>query len=264
MPPLDLTALLQGLIIEKAAAEEAMSGVCAHLLGAWEEERAFFARETHGRLSQLIAAIKMDVGWVSRGLDPAGHTAHLRERLDATARLADEAVRILRQFAGDLRPGVLDEAGLGPAVTWYAAEFARRTQIRCNVKSTLDDRRPGPRATTIAFRILQETLTSVARHSGGTAVNVRLGRRHGMLTLQVSDNGRGFSDRPLPGGMTMGLAALREGAIGAAGALVVRRGREGATTVRASIPFEDTVRDEAAVPSAVRRRRTRGPFSGLD
>lgn len=173
-----------------------------------EQEKSRIAREIHDELGQGLTALKLDVAWLAERL-PAGQTA-AAGKLKAMDAMIDATVAATRRISADLRPLVLDDLGLVSAAEWLVQEFTQRTGIPCE----LDVRSPDlelkdPQATAI-FRILQESLTNVARHAKAQRVEVALGRADGAVTLNVRDNGRGFNlgDPRRPN--SFGLMGLRE------------------------------------------------------
>ena len=110
--------------------------------------------------------LKMDVAWIGRRLPD--EVAAARAKLTAMAPLIDETIVAVRRIATELRPGILDDVGLAAAVEWQAREFESRTGIHCTLDSTLDDGALDPTVSTAVFRIFQESLTNVWRHSGSS------------------------------------------------------------------------------------------------
>jgi PAS domain S-box-containing protein len=173
-----------------------------------EEEKRRIARELHDELGQALTALKLDLTWLSERL-PAGQAA-IAEKLGAMQAMIDGTVAATRRISSDLRPLILDDLGLVPAAEWLVQEFTQRTGIPCElVVGSPDLELKDPHATAV-FRILQESLTNVARHAKAQRVEVALGRADGTVTLNVRDNGRGFNldDPRRPN--AFGLMGLRE------------------------------------------------------
>ena len=209
------------------------------LLLAREEERAAIAREVHDVLGQALTALKMDVGWINRRLgDGATGT---RDKLTAMAALIDDTVVVVRRIATDLRPGILDDLGLASAVEWQAREFEQRTGIPCTVHAGLGDGRVEPAVSTAVFRILQEALTNVTRHSQATHVVVTLEGRDGNLVLEVRDDGIGIPETEASKAGSIGLAGMRERAQLVGGGLSIAGLHGVGTTVHVQIPWRQGV-----------------------
>jgi PAS domain S-box-containing protein len=193
-----------------------------------ETERTRIARELHDELGQALTGLKIDLAWVRGRLTRP--QADLADRLQALMTRVDGTVEAVRRIATELRPGVLDLLGLVAAIEWQTQEFGRRTGIETSLdldsdQSPVDD----VRATTV-FRILQEALTNVARHAGATQVQIGFTQTREHLLLEVADNGRGITQAELAGRRSLGLAGIRERAMGCGGALEIE-GRPGEGTV---------------------------------
>ena len=175
---------------------------------AREQEKSRIARELHDELGQALTALKMDVGFLRERLATADEET--REKLASMQLLLDGTVAATRRISADLRPLVLDDLGLVAGADWLVQSFINRTGVPCELvigHGDLDLR--DPHATTL-FRVLQESLTNIAKHSDAKQVEVILEREGGEVILTVHDNGRGFStaDPARPG--SFGLMGLRE------------------------------------------------------
>ncbi len=205
------------------------------LLMAREEERTTIARDIHDVLGQTLTALKMDVAWIGRRLPDDVPAA--RAKLAAMAALIDDTVVAVRRIATALRPGILDDLGLAAAVEWQAHEFENRTGIRCVLHAGLGDGTIDPMASTAVFRIFQESLTNVTRHSRATQVVVTLERRNGDLILEVRDDGIGIADADASNVRSIGLAGMRERAQLVGGIVSIAGAPGSGTTVRVQIPW---------------------------
>ena len=175
---------------------------------AREQEKSRIARELHDELGQALTALKIDVSWLRERL--AERDADVRGKLASMQVLLDGTVAATRRISADLRPLVLDDLGLVAGADWLARNFTNRTGVPCELvigQGDLDLQ--DPHATTI-FRVLQESLTNIAKHSEATQVEVILEREGPEVVLTVHDNGRGFAanDPARPG--HFGLVGLRE------------------------------------------------------
>jgi len=198
----ELAELNRSLEAQVTARTAELQALSARLLRVQEDERRFLARELHDQFGQVLTGLKFQLESARRVLpaDPALGEAFL---------LADELLRHVRALTLQLRPHILDDLGLQPALEWHLNLFQRQTKIAVNAEYTLPDRRlPGELETTI-FRIVQEALTNVARHSGSSAahVTVAVDERHALV--EITDRGRGFdSERVLALHESVGLAGL--------------------------------------------------------
>jgi PAS domain S-box-containing protein len=173
-----------------------------------EQEKSRIARELHDELGQALTALKIDVSWLRAHLDHAPDA--VLAKLGAMQVLLDGTVAAARRISADLRPLMLDDLGLIAACEWLAHNFQQRTGVACELvlgAGELDLRDP---YATAVFRVLQESLTNVAKHAEATQVEATLERAEGTVILTVRDNGRGFrtSDPRKQG--SYGLVGLRE------------------------------------------------------
>jgi signal transduction histidine kinase/CheY-like chemotaxis protein len=207
-----------------------------------EEERAQLSRTLHDQLGQLLAGMKIDMHWLAAELalinglsrdDITGKVGSVVQRLG-------ETIEFVRTTASELRPAVLDELGLLAAIEWQAAEFERRSGIRCRLDTRIDEIDLDRARATAVFRIVQEALMNVLRHAEATHATVTVRRLIRFLNVSVTDNGRGISDRDLANGSSLGLAGMRERATLLGGRLDVRRRSPSGTMVRLTVPLTGT------------------------
>jgi PAS domain S-box-containing protein len=191
---------------ELRASIEQSRNLAARLLSVREEERTRIAREIHDELGQSLTAVKIDLAWLAGRLPR--RNAALLERIGSTLELADRIIQSVRRISTELRPGILD-LGLAAAVEWQAQEFQARTGIQCQLR-LLAQEVVAPDVSTALFRILQETFTNVARHSGATRAEVVLQKERNRLVLRIRDNGRGFDQADPTLSKSLGLLGIRE------------------------------------------------------
>jgi len=198
-----------------------------------EAERLRIARELHDELAQWLTAIKMDVSWLSSRLPR--EEAQLLARVGKMKGVVDTAVAAVRRIAADLRPVMLDDLGLVPAIESLLHDLSQRTGIVISLDGAaaeLDFREPLP---TALYRIAQEALTNVARHAGATEVSVTMHVGDGRLVLAVRDNGRGF-DPGTVRAKSYGILGIRERAHTLGGTARFERITEGGMLVEIAIP----------------------------
>ncbi|HXY68658.1 MAG TPA: GAF domain-containing sensor histidine kinase [Gemmatimonadales bacterium] len=192
----------------------------ASLLRAAEVERGRIARELHDETGQVLTAIKLELGELERSLAGAGISNDAVER---ARQLAGRALESIRATARGLRPAVLDDLGLVPAIRALAEDFAGRTGVAVNVSAGRLPARLAPEVEVALYRVFQEALTNVARHAAASRVDASLAPQNGELLLVVQDDGRGFQ-APAAGGPEAGhagLAGMRERVVGAGGRFAV-------------------------------------------
>jgi signal transduction histidine kinase len=222
------------LAFEMQAAE--LGRVSWQMLARQEETARRFSHELHDELGQALTAIKTHL----TALEAAGPAGN--GRLEDCVRLVDDAIGNVRQMSQLLRPTILDDFGLEAGVRWLCEGFAARTGIDVDFRSDFTGRLPDETETHL-FRIAQEALTNVARHSGAAHAQVRLQPAEGMISLSIRDDGRGMalpSAAPHPNGGGMGLIGMRARARSAGGDLTLRSkpGEGVVIEVRVPVPNE--------------------------
>lgn len=199
-----------------------------------EGERMRIARELHDELAQWLTALKMDVSWVAGRLSADDERG--REKVERMKQLVNSAVTSVRRIAHDLRPSMLDDLGLVPAIEHLLHAFSERTGLVVELDTqaaTVEFREP---LSTAVYRMVQEGLTNVARHARATEVRVALRVEGGDLVVSVRDNGIGISEAQLGSGKSFGLLGIKERARTLGGAADIYSVREGGTTVEIKVP----------------------------
>lgn len=192
--------------LELLASRERLQQLSAHQEAIREEDRKHIAMEIHDELGQLLTALKMDVSLLRMQL-PAGSAA--MQKADEMRDLVEKTIQIVRNVASHLRPTALNY-GLASALEWLTADFSRHTQIPCHFDAKgPEPSLPDPRATAI-FRIVQESLTNIARHANASRVDVTLANTEAGIELTVSDNGQGFDIVAARAGHSYGLQGMAE------------------------------------------------------
>jgi signal transduction histidine kinase len=151
--------------------------------------------------------------------------------------LIDDTIGRARRICSELRPGVLDDLGLEAAVEWQAQEFERRTGVRCQVASSLPQPGPDREISTALFRILQESLTNVARHAAAATVRIELRQEGGRVLLEVRDDGQGAAPAAPAGRRSLGVLGMNERARRLGGTFTFNSTPGRGSCVQASIPL---------------------------
>lgn len=206
---------------------------------AREEERKRIAREIHDELGQQLTALRIGISTVryTQGKDAPALTEQLRE----LAAQADEAIRTVRNIAATLRPFVLD-GGIYPALEWLAGQFRATTGVACCVTYPVAPCPLTEKGSMALFRIVQESLTNVARHAGATAVSIVVTRGGGYCRLEVSDNGAGF-DPAAKRAESFGLLGMRERALMLGGDLDIDSAPGKGTRLCVQIPLVNSAEE---------------------
>ena len=200
-----------------------------------EHEQRRIARELHDELAQALTGIKMDVAWIKNKLPAA--PSPIAEKLKSLEALLDNTVAATRRISSDLRPMMLDDLGLVPATEWLVQNFTQHTGIRCELaiataKLDLQD----PEATTV-YRILQESLTNIAKHAKASSVEVTLAHSDGEISIGVRDNGVGFAPDSPRKQNSYGLIGLRERAYLLGGKVQIESAPGQGTYIEVRLPF---------------------------
>jgi PAS domain S-box-containing protein len=202
-------------VSERVRAEEALRkskeelrelGAAAH--AAKEQEMTRIARELHDELAQSLTALQMDVAWCRERA--AGGESAMAARLVRMEALLKQTVAATRRIAADLRPLMLDDLGLVPAVEWLVDGFTQRNGVPCELAVNIGELELPSAHATAVFRIIQESLSNVAKHARASRVQVAIERNGTQVTLSIRDNGAGFSLSDPRKPNSYGLLGLRE------------------------------------------------------
>jgi PAS domain S-box-containing protein len=224
-------------LVEEALkrSRERLRALSARIQSVREEERTNISREIHDDLGQQLTGLKLDLGWMMRHLKP--DQAALKEKAQAMGGLIDQTVRTVRRISTELRPRILDDFGLVAALEWQAEEFTKKTGISCLFQSPGRQPKLKPDLSIAVFRIFQETLTNVVRHSGATKVEASLKKDAKDLVLTIRDNGQGISDEEIVRSKSLGLVGMRERALIFGGTIEIKGKKGKGTTVILRLPF---------------------------
>jgi two-component system, NarL family, sensor histidine kinase UhpB len=234
---------------------EQLRALSVYLQHVREDERIRISRQVHDELGQALTGLKMDLYWLSSRL-PRQLRA-VREKTKTMSNHIDSTIQTVRRISTELRPGILDDLGLVPALEWQASEFQKRTGVKCEVTSEVADSILDEELNTAFFRIFQESLTNVVRHANATRVDVRLWEQDGNLLMEVKDNGRGITETELSNTRSIGVLGMRERATLLHGELTLNGVSGQGTTVRVRIPREQPPPTKSRYHENTHRRRPR-------
>jgi signal transduction histidine kinase len=187
---------------------EQLRDLASYLQDVREQERTRIAREIHDDFGQSLTILKMDLSWLKKHMIQDQPT--VQSKIDSMFKVIDASLQTLHTVSSELRPVILDDFGLESAIEWQAEEFQSRTGVRCRVDSSVVDLDLVKDQSTAVFRIFQEILTNIMRHSGATEVDVRLEMNEDTLILEVADNGRGITETEISNSHSFGLMGIRE------------------------------------------------------
>jgi signal transduction histidine kinase len=216
------------------SSRQSLRSLSAHQLQVREQERTSISREIHDELGQILATVQLGVSSLA---EEYHDHRHLTEKITAVERLLSSGMRTVRRIATELRPAILDDLGLAEAVEWQVAEFRTATGIDCTPDILLVGTNFNREVATAVFRICQEALTNVIRHSGATRVAVSLEERNGRIVFIIADNGCGIPPEALRENRSLGITGMRERAYSVGGRVRLCRSSRQSTIVIAHIPL---------------------------
>ena len=233
---LRLRVLERREVQQRAIAEEAerqMRGLSQQLVATQEEERKKLSRELHDHVGQTLTALRMELGRIDRvrGTAPAG----LAQAVAESRALVDDVVRTVRDLALGLRPSMLDDLGLQPALEWHIRDFSRRFGLPVQLTVTGDFNDLPDQHRTCVYRVVQEALTNCVRHSEAKRIEVTVSRHRNGLAIRLKDDGVGLSEaRPRTG---LGLRGIEERVRELGGTLSIASAAGQGTTLSVDLPL---------------------------
>ncbi len=215
---------------EGVRAQQELKELSARLVSAQEEERRAISRELHDEVGQSLSALLMEAGNAARVPD----TAEVRRHVDSIKKLAEASVQVIRNMTLLLRPSMLDDFGLVPALEWQAREISKRTGLRVQVAAEDSAGDLPDELKTCIYRVVQEALHNCARHSQAKSVRVVVEQERSKILLTVEDDGRGFDVRRTRG---LGLIGMEERVNHLGGVFQVRSAPGSGTRVAVELPL---------------------------
>ena len=231
-------------LTERKQGEKALRGLSTRLLQLQDEERRRIARELHDAIGQNLVALVTNLTLAHRsagGLNPKA-----RQALSGSLKVAERSLKEMRTLSYLLHPPLLDEDGLASALAWYVKGFAERSEIKTDLKVSANFGRLPQEVETTLFRVVQESLTNVHRHSKSPTARIRLARRANEVKLEITDKGQGMPAKALHSGnqnsgqLGVGIMGMSERARQLGGRLEIDSSPRG-TTVRVLIPLSEVV-----------------------
>ncbi len=218
---------------EVADARGQLKDLSARLVQAQETERRALSRELHDEVGQSLSAVLVELRNLSAGLEVRSGEQS-RSHLETIKSLVESTVRVVRNMALLLRPSMLDDLGLIPALKWQARECAKRTSMNVSIATELDSDDLPDEYKTCIYRVVQEALHNCARHSHATSVRIRVEQKEDRLVLVIQDDGQGFDVRQMKG---LGLLGIQERVTRLGGKSSVDSKPGGGTILSVELPF---------------------------
>ncbi len=189
---------------ETADARSQLKDLSARLVQAQETERRALSRELHDEVGQSLSAVLVELRNLSTGLGIRS-AEQTRSHVETVKGLVESTVRVIRNMALLLRPSMLDDLGLIPALKWQARECAKRTSMQVSVATEVESDDLPDQYKTCVYRVVQEALHNCERHSQATAIRISVEQKPDRLTLVIQDDGRGFDARQMKGAGLLGI-----------------------------------------------------------
>jgi signal transduction histidine kinase len=233
--------------LELLHSQEQLREFSSHIQDAKEQERLRIAREVHDEIGGLLTAIKMDLAWIKDRLPKSKQI--LTDKTTTIENMVDKAMTAARNLAHSLRPGYLDSFGIVAAVEMEADEFSQRTSITVVLDHNEDEMEMElhPDVSIALFRIFQESLTNIMKHSQASEVRVVIRNSQERIDLTIRDNGRGFSQEARAKPRSFGLRGIQERVVHFGGEVNISSAPGQGVTVAVSIPHtQDDAPDGAA------------------
>lgn len=211
--------------------------LASHLQNIREEERASMAREIHDELGQQLTALKLDIAWLIIKMKNA--EAPIVEKMTGMEKLLSTALLTVKKLASELHPALLDKLGLIEAIRWQSKEFEKRTGIKITLEMPEELEGISSKTNIALFRIYQEALTNVARHSGATNVCCTLKKQNDDLYFTITDDGKGFDVTLTEQRHSLGLLGMRERSVMIGGKYQITSEPGKGTKVEATLPVNE-------------------------
>ena len=216
---------------------EQLRDLASHLDMVRESERKEMAHRVHDEIGQPLAALKLELASLSNKLEKK-QTA-LFERTGVMNGIIDESIQAVKRICTELRPWLLDDMGIAEAIKWQTMDFGKRTAIKCEMTTDLQDVCLERDLSTTIFRIFQEILRNVELHAGATKVSVAFSKKQDRIVMEVKDNGVGIADELIYSPKSYGLSSVRERVFAWGGVVEIWGEPHKGTTITVYIPVPE-------------------------
>jgi signal transduction histidine kinase len=224
----------------------ALSELSSHLQNVAEREKAAIARELHDELGGLMIAAKMDISWLERRL--ASPDDDVKLRWDRLRKMLNDGLNLKRRVVETLRPTLLDNMGLVPAIQWIYQETCGRAGLRCSEQYAIDQLRLRDDAAISVFRVIQESLVNIVKHAKASEVDLKVGIDGPVLAISLRDNGVGMPQGTVKAG-SQGLSSMRHRVTSLGGTWRMSSPEGGGTAIDIRLPLEAIVGAPEATPA---------------
>ena len=217
---------------------EKLRALSARLHQVREEERIYLARELHDNFSQSLTGIKMDLDWIMKRICKTNDNfSTIQKKIKSNISLLDSSIKEIRKISTDLRPVYLDMLGLIPAIEWSLEELKNRDKFKISFKKNINKIEFDQIKSSAIYRIVQEALTNVIRHSRADRVNCSILKGKDSLKIEISDNGIGITNQQLTGKDSLGITGMKERALIIGADILITGEKHKGTKMILSIPL---------------------------
>jgi PAS domain S-box-containing protein len=199
-----------------------------------EEERKMISREIHDELGQMLTVLKIQISLLSNKI--TGNDI-IKSKFNSVEKLIDNSIESVQKISSKLRPGLLDELGLIPAIEWQTQDFMEKTGIDCECTLPKEEIILEQEKSTALFRIFQESIFNTARHANASKIFINLRAANNDLVLEIIDNGKGITQNQINDPKSLGLLGMKERALILGGSVEIKSSMNNGTIVKAVIPF---------------------------
>lgn len=214
---------------------EEITRLSRHVVAIREEEQRSISSDLHDDLGQLLTALKMDVSWIRSNVPV--HEKKIRYRAESAVTITDQAMSAIREIASRLRSPVIDNLGLNEAIEELVSTFQERTELHIDLQLPEKKLEISREMATSVYRIIQESLTNILRHAGGSEAKVKLNHQEEGLEIIVGDNGVGIDMLHLDSHKSFGIISMRERVLQHNGTFRIAPGKEGGTRIDVKLPI---------------------------
>jgi two-component system sensor histidine kinase UhpB len=228
---------------ELQASREQLRELAAYLQNIREKERTAIAREIHDELGQVLTSLKMNLTLLDKSIsqnESISNKKELTDEIGSMTSVIDNSVNRIRKIITELRSEVLDNLGLIPAIEWQIDEFKKKSGIETYVENLWGETDLSKDSSIAIYRILQEALTNIARHSKASKVDVKIEKTGYQFKIEIVDNGIGINQTELKKSKSFGLVGMRERAIILGGDFTIEELKPNGTKITVAIPFKES------------------------
>lgn len=213
---------------------EQLHDLAKHVEEIRETERVNISRNLHDDLGQSLTAVKIDLGIIKRQVN----NEDVVLKINKVSSLVGETIKTVQRITSELRPQIIDDLGLITAIEWHTKEFTERTKIEISLDLDADILF-SPDSSLTLFRIMQESLTNIARHSKATQINIELYTKNNFIFFNILDNGIGISKKQIDAKNSFGLLGMKERTISLGGSFYIGKADKTGTIIKLKLPINN-------------------------